>query len=355
MSARRGFTLIELLLALSLLSILILALVRLLDTSLTIWDRTEGNRDVTEMGLAVTELLVDDLEAIEGGPRGDLLADWVKFDTDGDDLADTLWPRLRLVRASGAADLRRQDAGTGADPGARGLVEVCWALLPTREKDPDRRTVGVLWRGERRIGDEETLSFFAPRFFTAGNAPAPGSLNQVTGGVLWLEPTFAAQTSVVRDGWKVGSALADCAASWDAWGRERPDVALSDRNEPAVGMPAASDLPLLPRRIQVRLEIERPAELRRRTRLDEALEPDTTAFRVRDERRLPEAGTHIRIDEEWMAVVTRAGAEISVRRGQRGTRAAAHAAGALLHHGFAVVREVAVPVYREDWNLGPKR
>ena len=47
MSARRdGFTLVEVLLALGLFSILVLALVQLLDTSLTIWEETDAEREV---------------------------------------------------------------------------------------------------------------------------------------------------------------------------------------------------------------------------------------------------------------------------------------------------------------------
>ena len=56
LAARAGFTLVELLLAVGLLSILVLALVRLIDTSLTIWGQTEENRELLEVGGAVLEL-----------------------------------------------------------------------------------------------------------------------------------------------------------------------------------------------------------------------------------------------------------------------------------------------------------
>ena len=355
MRRRAGFTLIELLLALSLFSILVIALVQLLDTSLTIWDRTEVDRDMTEMGLSVTELLVDDLEAIEGGPRGDLVGEWVKFDTDGDGVEDTVWPRIRFVRQAGAAELLRMNPDTNVDPHSLGLMEVCWALLPTLEKDRDRRTVGVLWRGERRLDDVETLSFFDPDFFTPRDMPVSGALNQVTGGVLWFEIVYAAQTSILREEWKVGSALPDCAQAWDAWSKGRPDDDLTELNARAAGAPPAIELPVLPRRVRVHLEIERPAELRRRTRLDETIEQSSLRFRVIDERRLPAVGTYLRIDEEWMLIQSKSGAEVSVKRAQRGTRAKEHTLGAMVHYGAPLLREVVVSAYREDWNLRASR
>ena len=80
---RRGFTLVELLLALSLLTVLIVALVGLIDTSLRIWSRSESQRDLVEVSSSVLELLGSDLTAAEGGPRGDVLGDWWTFDVDG--------------------------------------------------------------------------------------------------------------------------------------------------------------------------------------------------------------------------------------------------------------------------------
>jgi prepilin-type N-terminal cleavage/methylation domain-containing protein len=348
---RAGFTLLELILALGLLSILIIALVQLLDTSLTIWDRTEVQRDVTEMGLSVVELLVADVSAIDGGPRGDLLGEWVQFDTDGDGVPDTLMPRMRLVRQASAVELLRIDPDADLDPREVGLIEVCWALLPTTEKDPDYRPVGVLWRGERRIDDEETLSFFDGDFFDSKQRPVPGSLNQVTGGVLYLSILYAGQTSIVREGWKRGGELADAASSWDAWNRRRPDPEITYWNQSHPGMPRVGDHPILPRRVQVTLEIERPAEVRRRTRIDEVLEADTTTFLVRDDRRLPPDGTFLRVGSEWMELLDRSGTTITVRRGARGSRAGGRDFGELVHHGVSLVHEIPVAAYREDWNL----
>jgi hypothetical protein len=353
-----GFTLVEMLLALGLLALLVVALIRLLDTSMTIWGRTEAQRDLSEMGSAVLDLVAEDVYALEAGRRGDLVGDWARFDTDRDGAPGALQARLRLVRQATAADLLRArapvDGGASGprvtDPRLRGLVEVCYALLPPSRAETDERAVGLLYRGERRVGDDST-SFFDPRFFDAAHRPAPGSLELVTGGVLWFEVWYAAQTSIVHDGWTLGDDLSDCAASWDAFGRGRPDLELSFLNAPAAGMPAADELPLLPRRLRVTLEIERPSELRRRTRLADDVDGELTRLLVADEERLPERGAMILVDEEWMQVGVTGRGSVTVVRAQRGTRAAPHPAGVLIHHGTAMVREIPVPVMREDWDL----
>jgi len=353
-STRAGFTLVELLLAVGLFSILLIALMRLVDTSLTIWGRTDESRELSEMGNAVVDMFSADVHALEAGKRGDLLADWRRFDFDRDGIEGAPGQRLRLVRQVGADELQRLSQGTaGKDVEVfeRGLVEVGWALLPGTSDVPDERPLGTLVRGERLLGAADTLSFFDPNFFGPGGKPVPGSLFELTGGVLWFDVWFASQTSVVHAGWKLGDGLADCAASWDAWDRARPDPELSIFNRPAAGMPKAKDVPLLPRRVRVELELERPRDLRFRTRLALAANVEDTALVVRDARRLPEPGAMILLDDEWMRVVSVAEPRVMVERARRATRATTHAAETLVHHGWRVVREVPVDVTREDWDL----
>ena len=305
---RRGFTMVELLLAIGLLSILVVALIRLLDTSLTIWGRTESQRDLDGMGGGVLALLDDDLMALEGGPRGDLLGDWQLFDVDRDGVAGSPMKRLRLVRQ---APVRRR--GEDAD-----LLEVCWALLPPSGVETDQRSLGVLWRGERHLADADTLSFFDEDFFDSTHKPVAGSLSAVTGGVLWFEVWYAAQTSLLREGWTIGEDVADCATSWDAWaaGRLRPD--LTWLNTPPAGSPKVAREPLVPRRVRIALELERPADLRWRARLAADLDPEATRIRIDDENKLPEEGTLILIGEEWVRLGPASRGSATVFRGQRG-------------------------------------
>jgi prepilin-type N-terminal cleavage/methylation domain-containing protein len=353
-SCRKGFTLLELLLAVGLFSILMVALLKLVDTSITIWSRTDTTRELQEVGGATLDMLAGDLFALEGGKRGDLLADWRLFDLDRDGIDGGPAQRLRMVRHLGAAGLQRlsrAEAGESFETFERGLVQVGWALLPGSADDPDARALGTLVRGERLVGDEETLSFFDPGFFGPSGKPVPGSLLEITGGVLWFNAWFATQTTILHDGWELGDGLEDCAASWDAWNKARPDAEVSVFNRAPAGMPQAKDVPLLPRRVRVEVELERPRDLRTRTRLRTAVNVEDATIDVRDGRKLPQAGSMILVDEEWMRIQTVDGERVSVERGRRGTRAAAHPAETLVHYGWRVAREIPVDMTREDWDL----
>jgi hypothetical protein len=173
----------------------------------------------------------------------------------------------------------------------------------------------------------------------------------VTGGVLWFELDLASQTSVVHDGWTVGDRPQDAATAWDAWGRGRPDEERTVFNAPAAALPRPDAEPILPRRVQIRLELERHDDLRHRARLRDALDTESTTLVVNDDLRLPEPGTLILIGDEWMELLSSTGTRVHVRRGARGTAARQHQAGAMLHHGWPMLREVSVPLYRDDWDL----
>jgi prepilin-type N-terminal cleavage/methylation domain-containing protein len=346
---RAGFTLLELLLALSLMSILIVALVRLLDTSMNIWGRADAGRDLMESGTAVLDLMADDIDGVEGGPRGDLLAEWALLDTDRDGISGMPWMRLRLVRSASAAEVARLAPDRERRAG-RELIEVCWALLPPSDgASRDERSSGVLWRGERMFGDTGSLGFFDERFFSESGKPPAGALYAVTGGVLWWNMTFATSTSTVHDGWNVGGRLADATLAWDAWTRDRASTEVHLFNERGAGIPDALDRPVLPRRVLIEIELERPAELRRRPRLAAPIDGEDQQLVIDDDLRAPEEGTFVLVDEEWIKVTSVSGRRLSVRRGERGTRARPHEQDAVLHYGWRVVREVDVPLHREDW------
>src|SRR6185436_14428088 len=300
------------------------------------------------------DLVAADLNALEGGKRGDFLADWRLFDLDRDSIEGSPQLRLRLVRYVGAAGLQRLSHGAAGDSFEvfdRGLVQVAWALLPSTSDDPDQRQLGTLLRGERLVNDEETLSYFDTGFFGATGKPVPGSMLEITGGVIWFDAWFATQTSVLHDGWELGDKLEDCASSWDAWNKSRPDPKVSVFNRPPAGMPQAKEVPLLPRRVKIEIELERPKDLRYRTRLRNAANVEDGILVVRDGRKMPPAGGMILIDEEWMKVTAVSDERISVERGRRGTRPAGHTAETMVHHGWRVAREIPVDMTREDWDL----
>lgn len=347
---KAGLTLIELVIATGLLALLMIAVFSLLDGTLSMWDKAEVRRELGDRNVGVLDMLAAELRSAESGPHGDLWIDWYDFDTDGDELRESVWPRLRFVRQASAAEIARITA-TRAEPQRQSaLIEVVYAVLPVGESSDDRHSVGVLMRGVRLVGDD-SQSFLDPDFFRSTGKPAPGSMEEVTGGVLWLGVLAATQTSIVHDGWTTGDGLADAATAWDAWSADRLDATRHAWNTPGAGMPEVADSALLPRRLRLELELERDADLRRRTRLASAATASDTQIEVDDPLRLPRDGAYVKIDGEWMQVVSRGANLVTVKRGQRGTEATVHASGARIHHGERMVREVPVELYREDWNL----
>jgi hypothetical protein len=357
---------VELVLALGLLSLLMIVVFQLLDRTLSVWRRAETRRSLLEQGSVIADLLAHDLRGIEGGRRGDCVIDWVRFDTDGDGIAESKWPRIRLIRQGSArevarilADERVASVSKGEmtddaplELGKPGLIEALWLVAPASLTDANARAEGVLWRGERRTDDATTKSFFAPDFFGTSNRPPAGSTDEVSGSVLWLGILCATQTTALEDGWKIAGTMESAVPSWDAWTKLRPDEQMHPWNDPPPWLPKARELPLLPRRIQIELELERPVDRLRRTRVVQTVETEAGGFTVDDGDRLPHGtGSFVLIDAEWMSVTSVDGNFASVKRAQRGTTAATHGANALVHFGQRLVREVPVATYREDWDL----
>ncbi|MDF1797915.1 MAG: prepilin-type N-terminal cleavage/methylation domain-containing protein [Planctomycetota bacterium] len=383
-----GFTLIELMLSLGLFSLLLVGLLQLLDTSTSLWKQVDARRDETEVSGALSDRLARDLSTLEAGPEGDLLVDWGAVDVDKNGVAGLRVARLRFVRRASPAEVARLrfQLTPPVDPATpvvedgepapadwsrvdRGLVEVAWVLASaerplTAGEAPTFE--GVLLRGERFLDDPDRLSFFDPRFLpvtSLSGRPIAGLTEELLRGVLWMEPALATQTTqtdtVLVPGvesfqWKVGERISDGASSWDAWNLDRPDLSISSLNEPGAGMPDLDPArpgatPLLPRRVRVAFEIQRPKDLR--TVLRAPIDHDETSFSVADGERLPPEGGHFLVDEEWMQLLSKTGDRVTVQRGQRGTLGTPHKASAPIQFGWRTVREVPIGLSREDWNL----
>ena len=377
---RAGMTMVELMVATGLSSMLLLALFRLLDTAMSMWTKGENRRMVVEYASATAELMARDVRALHGGQQGDLLAEWIAYDLDRDGTVDRYWPRLRFIRQASVSDIVRT-AALAVDPELQaealrqgvelellipeeerqppplksGLLQVAWTVVPAAIKG-ESRFEGVLMRGEGLLEPGTAGSFFDDSFFSGSGGARTAALHEVTGGVLWMGMQFASQTSIIWDGWQIGSQLEDTGGSWDAWKSDRPDPEVHVWNEPAAGMPAIEERPLLPRRVRFEFEFQRERDLQRRTRTVAALEKNQDAFEVEDGGAVPyQRGRHILIGGEWMEVQRVQGERVHVRRGVRGTAPRLHDAGKLVHYGAPVTFEVPIALHSDNWNLGGVR
>lgn len=393
---RRGLTLMELVIAAGLASILMVAVFRLIDSGFRIWNRGEGKRVLVEQSSALSQIFARDLRTLHGGRRGDLIVEWASFDSDGDGSNDSIWPRMRLIRQASAPEVARLMAspadlvklglsppGVGAEQGGEyldsvaakksltsealeertlrrrsvgpALIEVAWCVLPVSQKK-DLRADGVLFRGERLVMSGAQGSYFRPGFFDERGRPPVGSLEEVTGGLLWCGVALAKQTTLIDPsrsdgGWDIGTTPGKASACWDAWQTGRLDEGVHEWNSPAVGMPTPGELPALPRQVRLEIEFERPLDRRRRTRTIEVLDASVNSFDVSNGERIPPVGRHIKVGPEWMQVTGRTRDRIRVKRGQRGTEPVHHDAGLMVHWGVPVITEVRVDQFNDSWDL----
>ena len=391
---QRGFTLLELILAMGLFSLLMIALLQLIDTSTTLWRNVDARREKTESSSGMGERLARDLSTLEAGQEGDLLGDWGLIEADGDGVPTLTAARLRFVRRASSAELARLAEAENVDFTAedlaelaaleeegilesleswsrmnRGLVEVTWFLcaadVPVMQGEIPRFH-GKLMRGMRTIDHGSSMSFFDERIFLPSGRPiaeAAGVIEELATGVLWMNMEFAAQTTItdsdfakdaVPRAWKAGELVTDGALSWDAWSLGRPNIDVCDRNRPAAGlapMDALDSNPQLPRRVRVTFEVQPERDILRRTTLRAAIDHQVDQFIVSDGMRLPEAGAHILVDEEWMLLTSKSGDRVNVKRAQRGTLAGAHKPGTMVQYGWSTIREIPIAMFREDWNL----
>jgi hypothetical protein len=360
-------TLIELVLAIGLFAMLSLLVVRLLDSTMRVWTSAEGQRFAIGTHTDLSSQVLSELDQLAGGENGELLIDWELFDTDGDGSATRPLQRLRFVRRATAADLVRlgQREVDPSEPetarmegGELPLLEVVYAVVPrplvnpaateeARALLPGEPGDVVLWRGERLIDDPALPSVFRADWFRGGFPPAGGA-EPLHGGLVWFEVVAAGRGTRVDDGWKVGPDVTDATRAWDSRGGARLRTALHPFNSVYPDMPAYRGEPLLPRRLLVAIEVEAPAQARRRPELAAPLAPEDREMTVLRPELLPPAGTLVLVGEEWVKIAY-PGPVTNIERGQRGTTARPHRAGTPLQVGRRFEREIALPLHREDW------
>lgn len=365
---RAGLTLIELVLALGLLALLSMMVVQVLDSTLRVWGSAEAQRYAIGTHATLSSQVLGELDQLAGGERGDLLIDWDIYDCDGDLVASRPLPRVRFVRRATAADLVRlgqrevdpsQPDTARIQGGELPLVEVVYCVLP-RELDgldedgvlpatmPGQAGDAVLWRGERLVDDGTRISAFDGDFFLNGYPP-PGSAEPVHDRVLWFELLCAGRGTRLDRGWRVGGEATDAVRAWDSRGGGRLDARLHSYNTPYAAMPAHRGEPLFPRRIRLVLEVEAPADAKRRAALAAPLAPEDTEMIVSRPELVPAPGTLVLLGEEWIRVQRVSGTRVRIERAQRGSGARPQRAGTPLQVGRRFEREIQLPLFREDW------
>jgi len=104
--------------------------------------------------------------------------------------------------------------------------------------------------------------------------------------------------------------------------------------------------------VQFEMEFERESDRVRRTILAAPVRERDAGLLVDDGEKIPkEPGAFVLVDAEWMRINSFDGRNVSVHRGQRGTKTAEHKRGAMVHYGQRLVREIPIATYREEWNL----
>ncbi len=409
-SGRAGMTLAELILATGLAAIVMSSMVSIVNSALNLWTKGESTRQAREASSAVGSMMAHDLRQLHGSPEGDLLVDWDIHDVDRDGQIERIWPRMRFVRDASAreaawigrralaeaarmkreakrieagddaeevvealteeelleaAGVSRQDMalgqGNAPDTSASELLEILYAVIPEGTTD-DLRYSGKLVRAERvhRAGDPPVL--MRADAFDGRGIPDLNFAKEVARGVLWMRPLMATQTTNVippvkkedKRAWTTnGQSAVDAATSWDAWGRGRPSVEVTDWNEPPVGMPRPGLKPLLPRRIRLELELQRSSDRKRAPQLIDVLEEAATTFEVTSGARLSTAvGRDVMVGGEWMKIRSVRGDTVTVQRGTRSTKARLIASGTKVLVGSPVIIDLPIVMYEDDWRVG---
>ncbi|MFN0008161.1 MAG: type II secretion system protein J [Planctomycetota bacterium] len=395
-SGSRGFSLLELLVAMSIFSTISVGVIALLSKVSA----------VTAMGTSKTETLDSlqtfiqeferDLMSIRSLPSSDqglpevrLYSDVAQSDVNGDGRGDATIRRLFFVRGipqetagpvtrqagvkiSGAASTDQKNDVTEAAEGklkaTGGLAEILWTAVPAAEGD---RAVMTLYRATRSpIGGAGSLLPVKPADDVRA-APAergPLSLAEIQNvgapllsGVLYFGVEFQGRKSVSWD-----AKLAPPSGPLPVWdstrGIMRPGgkkagvldgfyFGKAQTTESSSAADPTDDT--FPRRLRVTLVVEEVSDNKSVGALQSDLSDSAGTIELVDAAFVPNIDTaerHVKIGDEWIRFEAVDGYRLTgCVRGVRGTTRAAHSVGAPVHHGRTVVREFAVPTYRDAY------
>lgn len=370
----RGYTLAEVLVAASLLVIISTGLLTLLTQGIRIWRTSEMRGLAYERARAALDQICEDLRCAIARAPGSTEAGWVRWVCD---LSPQGRQRLRFLRSTpsetahsllreggkyllertpaaydGIADRAEAEAGLLAAPA--GSMEILYMLDPR----PGETT---LWRAVRApAGGAGSLFLDGPLDSSGDRFPLQDFASPIARDVLYVgfrfwgpttntwedvpplsEPSEHRASGPTRE-WDSTRALLDSAAQpgWFAWRR----------------VPGSLDDPtddIFPERVEVTLVV-RGEYNRSEVRLAAPLGERDETMRIAGTFELPEdpSDRFVRIEDEWIRVADCAPGSIAVAkdgRGERGTQAAKHEAGALLEQGVTFRRYVEIPSGGRAW------
>ena len=396
-AAPAGFTLIELIVVMGILSGFLVLLVQLVDTGLRLFQEGELGQALADRSSRAQHVLTAELSALRGSVSG-------RDRTEPDDrlvvqrLPIGLPPvperdptTVQVLRAAVHLPADREVVLRDAVLTMQALAErpdlspadLDQELERRRRLEPLRGIGNLLllpWRQERDdallelraawflpgqripLGPERAVDPFAVP--VPGSADLPGLVvlqNTVpllqdllhVEFLLWSQTTTTWGTAPAAD---VASGGTSPEPIWDSarggW-LIAPDAGGEwqfDRG-PASERDPTDDIQ--PHAILVRVVVAQPANVAPEGLLARDCDPGDTTLWLLDGDRFPGAGDGgwIKVGDEWMRYGSRDGDGLrSLQRGQRGTKARAHAAGVRVHVGRGVEFVVPVPHARDDWN-----
>lgn len=392
-----GFSLIELLVAMSIFSVMGIAIVTLLARASEFSRSGTSTTDTLDSLQTFTETFTKDVAGIYSRPESDdrapdvrLWSDVVKSDLNGDGKPDSPIRRLVFVRMvpDEATSALTRNAGTvvGAKEyidqtndlaeaeakklrPTRGLMEVFWTAVPESAEDPAVMTV---YRGVRSpIGRKDPFPLFPAK--PASDPSARGAVERgpvdlpeirqaarpVLSGVLFFGLDFWARRT---ETWDTSEAPPKGPLqTWDSTrGIMRKDKGLDGFwFAKASGAQEKSSLDdpdddTFPRKIRVTLVVEETGQAARVGRLQEELPADATFIEVSDTAFLPATDTtrrFVKVGAEWIEFTgIESGRRITgCKRGARGTTPTTHPMGTKVHHGRTIVREIPVATFRDAY------
>ncbi len=394
---RAGFTLLELLLAMSIFSLLGVGLIALLSRTTDFMTKGASTTETLDALQTFSEAFESDISTLYtqndsevGLPYVRLYSDLVEVKVDDDQQADTRTQRLffvrmipneataRTTRLSGRnvdaekyldQDSDLDEAIAGDLKATGGLMEVFWMAMPDSMDDV---AVMRLYRGFRSpIGGEGSL--LPTRVSTDPSAleNERGAMHRkevlavakpILAGVLHFGVDFWSRKTKSWDSeqapgaggplqvWDSTRAILPRGSGFQGFyysklSGNRTDDADSSLNDPTDDT--------YPRRVRVTLVVEELGRNAKVGRLTEPLPEDARFVRLSDTGHIPRSDTtsrFIKIGAEWMSFEDIDGDTLTgLRRGQRGTLAMNHDAGAAAHYGRTVVREYTIATYRDAY------